>query len=266
MEHWLNGIKVVEYERGSPLFAALVARSKYEKMEGFGLAEQGRLLLQDHGNEVHFRTIKVRSLHKEPNHESTRLHPAGLARRGRRRPRSDCPPAPSRASLGRQRPHPGRLVGFSDRARQVAAARFKQHAQELNCEIVGVSDLWSRRRDEAQSLVQGRSSGPTITTYRNNEELYEKGKLDAVIITTADFQHALALRSRPSRPAATSTSRSRSPRRWRTPAPRSRRCGRATGSCRSARSAAAAPPTTPRKRTSTRASSADIVLAEMTGT
>ncbi|MET0554274.1 MAG: DUF1080 domain-containing protein [Vicinamibacteria bacterium] len=62
VEHWLNGIKVVEYQRGSPLFAALVARSKYEKMEGFGLAETGRLLLQDHGNHVRFRSIKVRSL------------------------------------------------------------------------------------------------------------------------------------------------------------------------------------------------------------
>jgi hypothetical protein len=62
VEHWLNGIKVVEYQRGSPLFAALVARSKYEKLEGFGRAEKGRLLLQDHGNAVRFRSIKVRSL------------------------------------------------------------------------------------------------------------------------------------------------------------------------------------------------------------
>jgi hypothetical protein len=62
VQHWLNGIKVVEYQRGSPLFKALVARSKYEKMEAFGLAEKGRLLLQDHGNHVRFRSIKVRSL------------------------------------------------------------------------------------------------------------------------------------------------------------------------------------------------------------
>lgn len=62
VEHWLNGIRVVEYRRGSPLFKALVARSKYEKMEGFGLAEKGRLLLQDHGNRVRFRSIKVRPL------------------------------------------------------------------------------------------------------------------------------------------------------------------------------------------------------------
>jgi hypothetical protein len=53
---------VVEYQRGAPLFKALVARSKYEKLEGFGLAESGRLLLQDHGNAVCFRSLKVRTL------------------------------------------------------------------------------------------------------------------------------------------------------------------------------------------------------------
>ena len=62
VSHWLNGIKVVEYERGSPLFKALVARSKYAELEGFGLAPSGRLLLQDHGNAACFRSIKVRPL------------------------------------------------------------------------------------------------------------------------------------------------------------------------------------------------------------
>lgn len=62
VEHWLNGIKVVEYERGSPLFASLVARSKYEKIPGFGLAEKGRILLQDHDSLVRFRSIRIRSL------------------------------------------------------------------------------------------------------------------------------------------------------------------------------------------------------------
>lgn len=62
VEHWLNDRKVVEYERGTPVFDALVARSKYVVWEGFGHWPQGHLLLQDHGDEVHFRSIKVRTL------------------------------------------------------------------------------------------------------------------------------------------------------------------------------------------------------------
>lgn len=60
VQHWLNEMKVVEFDRMTQIFSALVAYSKYSKWKNFGQIPEGHILLQDHGNTVHFRNIKIR--------------------------------------------------------------------------------------------------------------------------------------------------------------------------------------------------------------
>ncbi len=62
VEHWLNGEKVLEFDRGSAAFRELVARSKFWKWPGFGLNASGHLGLQDHGGEIWYRRLRIRSL------------------------------------------------------------------------------------------------------------------------------------------------------------------------------------------------------------
>ncbi len=62
VEHWLNGFKTVEYERATQMWRALVSHSKYVAWSTFGEAPRGHILLQDHGNRVSFRSIKIRTL------------------------------------------------------------------------------------------------------------------------------------------------------------------------------------------------------------
>jgi hypothetical protein len=60
VEHWLNGKKILEFERGSKEYLAAVANSKYKTDPVFGMVEKGRILLQEHGHQVSFKNIKIR--------------------------------------------------------------------------------------------------------------------------------------------------------------------------------------------------------------
>ncbi len=62
VEHWLNGKKVLAYERGGDVFKSHVTESKFKNDKGFGEIAQSPILLQEHGDMIHFRNIKIRNL------------------------------------------------------------------------------------------------------------------------------------------------------------------------------------------------------------
>ena len=62
VEHWLNGVKVVEFEMYNDHWTDMISKSKFKDMKGFGLAEKGKIALQDHGNTVWYKNIKIKTL------------------------------------------------------------------------------------------------------------------------------------------------------------------------------------------------------------
>jgi predicted dehydrogenase len=83
------------------------------------------------------------------------------------------------------------VVGCGDRMKDALIPAFHQNAQDMNFEFVAVSDIWSRRRDEGAAYIQKRCGGNSVAAVRNNDELYARKDVDAVLVATADFQHAL---------------------------------------------------------------------------
>jgi predicted dehydrogenase len=81
-------------------------------------------------------------------------------------------------------------VGFSDRFKASHIPPFLQYQKEMNFEMVGISDIWNRRRDEGKAFID-KALGSDVKIYRNNDELYASKSIDAVMISTADFQHAI---------------------------------------------------------------------------
>ncbi len=81
-------------------------------------------------------------------------------------------------------------VGFADRHRYSHVQPFKDLSKSMNFEMVALSDIWNRRRDEGKAYLE-KQLGNDIKVFRNNDELYDSKMVDAVFISTADFQHAV---------------------------------------------------------------------------
>ncbi len=82
------------------------------------------------------------------------------------------------------------VVGFSDRFKHSLLPPFVALQKEMNFDIVALSDIWNRRRDEGKAHLQEKL-GHDVTVFPNNDALYDSRSVDAVFISTADFQHAV---------------------------------------------------------------------------
>jgi predicted dehydrogenase len=81
------------------------------------------------------------------------------------------------------------VVGFSDRHKGAHIPCFMDHYKALNFEVTAVSDIWKNRREEGAATWKQKMQND-VKAFRNNEELYDSKSVDAVFISTADFQHS----------------------------------------------------------------------------
>jgi predicted dehydrogenase len=81
------------------------------------------------------------------------------------------------------------IVGCGDRMLGGDVPAFVANQKAMNFELVAVSDIWSKAREKAATTVE-KLAGSKVDMVRNNDELYARSDIDAVLIATADFQHA----------------------------------------------------------------------------
>ena len=81
------------------------------------------------------------------------------------------------------------VVGFSDRHKDAHIPSFLNLYKEMNFDIIAVSDIWKKRREEGQAYLKSKFNHD-IMACSNNDALYSIKEVDAVMISTADFQHA----------------------------------------------------------------------------
>jgi predicted dehydrogenase len=81
------------------------------------------------------------------------------------------------------------VIGCGDRMKGALIPAFHMNAKDMNFEFVAVSDIWNKQREEGAAYIQ-KVSGVSVAPVRNNDELYARKDVDAVLIATADFQHA----------------------------------------------------------------------------
>ena len=81
------------------------------------------------------------------------------------------------------------IIGCGDRMKGGDLPAFQLHAKDMNFQIVAVSDIWKRQREMGADFID-KLCGARPDQVRNNDELYARKDVDAVIIATADFQHA----------------------------------------------------------------------------
>jgi len=82
------------------------------------------------------------------------------------------------------------VIGCGDRMKGALIPAFHLNSKDMNFEFVAVSDIWNKQREEGAAYVQ-KVSGASVAPVRNNDELYARKDVDAVLIATADFQHAM---------------------------------------------------------------------------